>query len=95
MKRELEVPKRFLRALRKYLKKHPDQQDHVHSTLEQISEDAFAPELDTHKLKGEQVGILSATAGYDLRILFRIKELDGEEVILLETIGTHDEVYGK
>ena len=31
--------------------------------------------------------------GYDLRIIFSFAQHEGVEAILLETMGTHDEVY--
>jgi len=31
--------------------------------------------------------------GYDLRIIFRFVEYEKAEAVLLETIGTHEEVY--
>jgi mRNA-degrading endonuclease YafQ of YafQ-DinJ toxin-antitoxin module len=58
-----------------------------------MSADAFNPRLKTHKLKGDLAGSWSCTAGYDLRIVFEFVEHDGAEAILLQTIGTHDEVY--
>jgi mRNA-degrading endonuclease YafQ of YafQ-DinJ toxin-antitoxin module len=33
------------------------------------------------------------TVGYDLRIIFKFVEHEKTEAILLESIGTHDEVY--
>ena len=35
----------------------------------------------------------SCSGGYDLRIIFKFVEHEGVQAILLETIGTHDEVY--
>jgi mRNA-degrading endonuclease YafQ of YafQ-DinJ toxin-antitoxin module len=31
--------------------------------------------------------------GYDLRIVFKFVEYEQKQAILLESIGTHDEVY--
>ena len=31
--------------------------------------------------------------GYDLRIMFKFVQHGGQEAILLQTIGTHGEVY--
>ncbi|MBN1887430.1 MAG: hypothetical protein JW850_05550 [Thermoflexales bacterium] len=49
--------------------------------------------LRTHKLKGRLSGQLACTVEYNLRIVFRFVQYEGEEAILLETIGTHDEVH--
>ena len=35
----------------------------------------------------------SCSGSYDLRIIFKLVEHEGVQAILLETIGTHDEVY--
>jgi len=34
-----------------------------------------------------------AVAGYDLRIVFEFSKQNDEEIILLVSVGTHDEVY--
>jgi len=60
-----------------------------------LAEDPFAPQLETHKLKGKLFGTWACSAGYDLRIIFEfIKEegKKGEDIFLIE-MGTHDEVY--
>jgi mRNA-degrading endonuclease YafQ of YafQ-DinJ toxin-antitoxin module len=61
--------------------------------LEQLAEDAFHPGLKTHKLTGDLDGSWSCSFGYDLRIVFAFVEREGQEAILLETVGTHDQVY--
>jgi mRNA-degrading endonuclease YafQ of YafQ-DinJ toxin-antitoxin module len=62
-------------------------------TLELLAEDAFHPQLKTHKLKGKLAGSWACSAGYDLRIIFQFVKHHGAEAILLEAIGTHEEVY--
>jgi mRNA interferase YafQ len=42
---------------------------------------------------GSLEGFWACSAGYDLRIIFRFVSREGKEAILLETIGTHEEVY--
>jgi mRNA-degrading endonuclease YafQ of YafQ-DinJ toxin-antitoxin module len=83
----------FVRAARKFIKKHPLAADGIRDALEMVACDAFDPKLRTHKLKGDLGGVWACSAGYDLRILFRIGVKDGSECIVLLTIGTHDEVY--
>jgi mRNA-degrading endonuclease YafQ of YafQ-DinJ toxin-antitoxin module len=58
-----------------------------------LEEDASHPRLKTHKLKEELDGLWACSLGYDLRIIFRFVEHEGQQAILLETIGTHDEVH--
>ena len=62
-------------------------------TLELLAADAFHPRLKTHKLKGKLVGSWACSAGYDLRMVFQFVKHGRQEAILLEGIGTHDEVY--
>ena len=49
--------------------------------------------LKTHKLKGQLKASLACSAGHDCRIVFSIVQHEGKDAILLETVGTHDEVY--
>jgi mRNA-degrading endonuclease YafQ of YafQ-DinJ toxin-antitoxin module len=83
----------FVRAARRHLKKSPEAGPSVHATLETLAQDAFHPSLKTHKLKGDLAGSWACSAGYDLRIVFEFIQHQGAEAILLQTIGTHDEVY--
>jgi len=65
----------------------------LQAALESLAEDAFHPVLKTHKLKGELAGSWACSAGYDLRIVFEFVKHEKAEAILLQTVGTHDEVY--
>jgi addiction module RelE/StbE family toxin len=65
----------------------------LRATLELLAEDAFDPRLKTHKLKGDLSGSWACSLGYDLRIVFQFVDHEGAEAILLQTVGTHDEVY--
>jgi hypothetical protein len=58
-----------------------------------LAEDAFHPQLKTHKLKGKLAGSWACSAGHGLRVVFQLVKHKGEEAVLLESIGTHDEVY--
>ena len=61
--------------------------------LQLRAEDAFHAKLRTHKLKGKLEDSWACTSGYDLRVVFRFVQYEGAEAILLETVGTHEEVY--
>ena len=37
--------------------------------------------------------MLGVHAGYDLRIVFEFVQHEGAEAILLQAVGTHDQVY--
>jgi len=58
-----------------------------------LSEDAFHPLLKTHKLKGDLEGSWACSISYELRIVFKFVQYKGAEAILLETVGTHEDVY--
>ena len=83
----------FLRRAQRILRKHPQSAQDLQSALELLATDCFHPRLKTHKLKGELEGSWACSAGYDLRIAFKLVEYEGAEAILLLTIGTHEEVY--
>jgi mRNA interferase YafQ len=83
----------FVRAAKRVIKKDPRTTSDIQETLDLLASDAFHPQLRTHKLKGDLEGRLACSAGYDLRVVFRLVQRDGAEAILLESIGTHEEVY--
>ena len=83
----------FVKAARRLVKKHPEVVQTLEATLAALMEDAFQARLKTHKLKGELAGSWACSAGYDLRLIFEFVEHEGAEAILLQNVGTHDEVY--
>ena len=93
MKRVLLQSTGFVKAARRLIKKHPGFGPTLEATLEAIMEDAFQVLLKTHKLKGELAGSWACSAGYNLRLIFELVQYEGAEAILLQNIGTHDEVY--
>jgi addiction module RelE/StbE family toxin len=93
MKRTLLRSSAFVRAAKRLLQKHPEALGDMEAALALLAEDAFDPRLRTHKLKGHLQGAWACSAGYDLRIVFEFVERGGAEAILLQSIGTHEEVY--
>lgn len=93
MKRTLISSNTFINAAKKLVKKDSRIAKDVKDTLELLTEDIYDIRLKTHKLKGKLKGSLACSAGYDLRIVFKLVQYKGSEAILLETMGTHDEVY--
>ncbi len=93
MRRRLIRSNAFVRSARRFLKRSPDVSEGLRVALEQLAEDASDPSLRTHKLKGRLEGLWACSAGYDLRVVFSFVQHEGEEAILLQTVGTHDEVY--
>jgi addiction module RelE/StbE family toxin len=93
MKRLLLPSNAFVRSTRRFTRKHPQVAAELQLTLELLAEDAYQPQLKTHKLKGKLASSWAASTGYDLRIVFQFVKHKGQDAILLESVGTHDEVY--
>lgn len=93
MKRLLLPTQSFVRSANRLTRKNPEAAEDLRVTLALLEEDAFDPRLKTHKLKGNLAGSWACTAGYDLRVVFQFVKHKGSEAILLESAGTHDEVY--
>lgn len=85
----------FVRQARKIIKKQPQLAQNIQQALEMLCVNPFQAKLKTHKLKGELKESYACSAGYDLRIIFKFLEYEQQQAILLESIGTHDEVYYK
>lgn len=93
--RKLIWSKTFIRAFKRLMKKQPNLRQDVEDTLRRLVQEPFAPQLETHKLKGKLAGSWACSAGYDFRIVFdfvKNKEQKVDDIFLIE-IGTHDEVY--
>ena len=93
MKRPLIKTSAFIRSAKKVIKRDRILAQAIQETLALLTEDAFHPSLKTHKLKGNLSGVWACSVEYDLRIIFEFVEHEGVESILLEAVGTHDEVY--
>jgi len=93
MRRQLLRSTAFVRATRRLLKKDPALAEELYSALKLLKEDAFDPQLRSHKLKGRLAGSWACSAGYDIRIVFDLVKWEGEEAILLQAVGSHEEVY--
>lgn len=93
MKRLLLPSTAFIRSARRFARKHPQLASELQLTLELLAEDAFHPQLKTHKLKGKLAGSWACSGGYDLRVILQFVKHKGEDAISLEAVGTHDEVY--
>lgn len=83
----------FKRDLSRWQKPSPGSEAGIEAVLERLSADAADPALKSHKLRGQLAGCSACSAGYDWRIVYKIVERDGVEVILLLALGTHDDVY--
>ncbi|MCW5959405.1 MAG: type II toxin-antitoxin system mRNA interferase toxin, RelE/StbE family [Pyrinomonadaceae bacterium] len=83
----------FTRASKRLLKKSPKLSRSLQETLKTLESNIFHPILKTHKLEGKLEGHWACSINYDLRIVFKVVQIENAEAILLLTIGTHDEVY--
>ncbi|MGC8785405.1 MAG: type II toxin-antitoxin system YafQ family toxin [Armatimonadota bacterium] len=84
----------FVRAYKRFSRRHPQLLEKLQRVLEQLSVDPFQTQLRTHKLRGELEGVWACWIERDIRLLFEfVTAEDGGEEILLLTLGSHDEVY--
>ncbi len=93
MKRRLIRSSAFVRAAKRVVKRSPQSAEAIRETLKLLTEDAHHPKLKSHKLKGPLAGSWACSVEYDLRIVFKFVAQEEESVLLLESIGTHEEVY--
>ena len=96
MRRKLIYTKRFERAYRRFTRRNRVLKEAIKTALIQLEANAFAPQLNTHKLQGNLRDFRACSCGYDCRILFSIEpdlEIEGQEIIVLLSVGSHDDVY--
>ena len=74
MSRPLIRTSRFVRAARRVFKKRPQIDADFVRALELLAEDAFHPNLKTHKLRGSLKGSFACSVTYDVRIIFRHRQ---------------------
>lgn len=51
--------KTFIRAFKRTIKKHPNLNKDIEETLRLLAKEPFAPQLETHKLKGKLSSTIS------------------------------------
>jgi len=83
----------FVRDSKRLLRKRPELARNLLETLQLLQTDPYAAKLKTHKLKGQLRHSWACSGAYDLRVVFSFTKHNGKPAILLESIGTHDEVY--
>ena len=86
---------RFKRAFTHKSKHSPDVREKIVNALRLLENNPYDPMLKTHKLHGLFKGSLACSVEYDIRIVFEfvINPITNQEEILLNDIGTHEEVY--
>ena len=80
----------FKRAYKKLLSSRPELSERTDQKIRLFGTDPRHPSLQTHKLSGSMKHMWSFSVDHDIRVVFAFQE-DG--TVLLESIGTHDEVY--
>jgi mRNA-degrading endonuclease YafQ of YafQ-DinJ toxin-antitoxin module len=93
LKRALLPTKAFARSAKRLAQRDYAFADDLRATLALPEEDAFHPALKTHKLKGKLKHSWACSAGYNSRIVFQFVRYHNSDAILLEAVGSHDEVY--
>lgn len=93
MMRDLVFSPEFIRSAKRFAKKNPTTAKHIEQALELLHQDAHDPRLKTHKLGGKLADHWACSAGYDLRIVFSFIKHKKKDAILLENVGTHDQMY--
>ena len=87
---ELVWDEAFVRAIKKWQKKHPELMDRFKERLRLFSEQLFHPSLKTHSLSGGLKIYSAFSITYEYRLVFRF--ISANKVLLI-AIGTHNEVY--
>ena len=84
----------FIKAYKKFIKRFPFLKEKVDDSIRLLDKDIYNIKLQSHKLSGKLVGAMACSCGFDCRIVFSLeKDKNGSDIILLISIGTHDEVY--
>ncbi|MGV8175205.1 MAG: type II toxin-antitoxin system YafQ family toxin [Methanothrix sp.] len=85
----------FKRSFKRSIRRRPDLQEKIENALKLLSDNPYHPVLHTHKLKGDLAGSWACTVDFEYRIVFEFvrDSKTQEEIIMLDAIGTHDEVY--
>jgi len=81
----------FVKATKKFFKKHPKLKYDFKDLLTQLQEDPFQQRLKLYPLKGRHKEKYSVSLIYSYRVVLYL-EIVNREIILLD-IGSHDDVY--
>lgn len=85
----------FKRSFKRSVRHKPELKAKIEHALNLLIENPFHPLLHTHKLKGDLAGSWACTVDFEYRIVFEfINDPETkEDMLLLEAVGTHEEVY--
>jgi len=80
----------FIRAVKKWQKRHPELTERFKKRLRLFTEHPFHPSLKTHNLSGNLRDCSAFSITYEYRVIFKF--LTDDKALLID-IGTHDDVY--
>ena len=83
--------KKYIKKLKKFLKKHPDMFEKYEKTIYLLESNPYHPSLRFHKLQGNLEEFYSVSIDMNYRIIIDFVII--EDKIFLIDIGEHDEVY--
>jgi addiction module RelE/StbE family toxin len=83
--------KKYIKKLKKFLKKHPDMFKKYEKTIYLLESNPYHPSLRLHKLKGDLNEFYSVSIDMNYRIIIDFVII--EDKIFLIDIGEHDDVY--
>ena len=76
---------------KQYVKLNASKRLSVDETIRVFARDPKTPELKNHALKGRLAGKRAVSAGFDLRIVFKV---DGDYVLVeMLAVESHNQVY--
>ena len=79
----------FEKRLKKFLRYHPELKKPLVNALILLRKDVRSRSLRTHKLHGKMGDSYACSISYQHRIVFSFDD----ELVYLESIGSHDDVY--
>ena len=85
--------KKFIKEVSKLIVNNTQLKNKLIEVYELMEKNIFDPKLKTHKLQGELKERWSCSLTYNLRIIFKFREINNEKVIELLMVGDHDSVY--
>jgi len=88
---QLEWTPAFIKAARRFAKRHPELKQKTALVLLALEQDPFQPSLKLHGLGGKLKGLHAVSITYSYRITLMLKI--SEYVVTLLDIGDHDDVY--
>ena len=81
----------YQRALKRFLRKHPDLRRTYDDVIRLLATDPYAPSLKLHPLGGQQAGEYAVSVTYTYRMILTIVVIE-HQIILLDIVS-HDDVY--